>query len=278
VSSGGLHAGSAVTLAGGVEMPRLGLGLYAARGAELDRAVAAALEVGYRHLDTASVYGNERRLGRALARAEIDRTALFVTTKVWNTEQGYRQTRESLEHSLQRLGMDYVDLFLVHWPHSALMEATWRALEDLLEAGKTRAIGVSNFLTHHLDRLAETAEVAPAVNQIEFHPHHQSPELRAACRERGIVVEAWSPLKRGGIVADPDLAPIARRHGVSAAQVALRWILQKGVVAIPKSVTPSRIAENADLFGFHLDDDDMAAIDRLDRGSRLGPDPDRFAG
>jgi len=213
-------------------------------------------------------------VGRAIAASGIDRSEIFVTTKVWNSDQGYASTLTAIDTSLANLGFDYVDLYLVHWPKPAHTADTWRAMEEIKASGKARAIGVSNFLVHHLDQLFETAKVAPSIDQIEFSPHLQSPELVAACDTHGIVVEAWSPLKRGRIVDDPDLARIADAHGVTVPRVVLRWLLQRGIVAIPKSTTPARIRQNADLYGFELTDAEMAEIDAMDRGERVGSHPD----
>ena len=266
-----------VALHGTVQIPLLGLGTFKAEdGPDVEAAIATALDLGYRHIDTARIYDNENSVGRAVAASSVDRSELFVTTKVWNSDQGYESTLAAMDASLGRLGMDYVDLYLVHWPKPEHTRDTWRAMEEIQSTGKARAIGVSNFLPHHLDQLAEHAAVMPSINQIEFHPHLQSPELVSYCTKRGIVVEAWSPLKRGRILDDPGLSSIAAAHGVGVPQVVLRWMLQRGIVAIPKSVTPSRIVENADLYGFELTNDEMTAIDAMDRGERIGPDPDHF--
>ncbi len=268
---------TAVTLHESIEMPQLGLGVFKSEsGSEVEGAVATALELGYRHIDTATVYRNEEGVGNAVVASGIGRDEIFVTTKVMNIDQGYDSTLEAFDASLGRLGMEYVDLYLVHWPKPEHTHDTWRALEQLQADGRTRAIGVSNFLVHHLDQLAEHASVMPSINQIEFHPHLQSPELVAYCDELGIVVEAWSPLKHGQIVDDPELKTIADLHGVSVAQVVLRWMLQRGIVTIPKSVTPARIAQNADLYGFALSDGEVAAIDAMDRNERIGPHPDEI--
>ncbi len=266
-----------VTLHDAVEMPQLGLGVFKSEpGPEVESAVTEALELGYRHIDTAEIYKNEEGVGRAVAASGIDRGEIFITTKVWNSDQGYDSTLAAVDASLGRLGMEYVDLYLVHWPKPEHTHDTWRAMEQLQMDGKARAIGVSNFLVHHLDQLAERASVMPSINQIEFHPHLQSPELVAYCDARGIVVEAWSPLKHGQIIDDLELKTIADAHGVSVAQVALRWMLQRGIVTIPKSVTPARIAQNADLYGFVLSDGEVAAIDAMDRNERVGPNPDEI--
>lgn len=268
---------STVPLHGSVDIPLLGFGVYKVTpGAETEDAVAAALDVGYRHIDTAALYRNERDVGKAIAASGIDRSELFITTKLWNSNQGYEATLSALDRSLEKLGLDYVDLYLIHWPKPEHTEGTWRAMEQIQAAGKARAIGVSNFLIDHLDQLAETATVMPSINQIEFHPHLQSADLVSYCADRGIVVEAWSPLKHGQIIGDPELEVIAEAHGVTVAQVVLRWMLQRGVVTLPKSITPSRIAENKDLYGFALTEEEVAAIDAMDRGERVGPDPGDF--
>jgi diketogulonate reductase-like aldo/keto reductase len=272
-----LTSATTVTLHGSAPIPLLGFGVFLSEpGAETEQAVATALEVGYRHLDTATIYRNERDVGKAIASSGVDRSELFVTTKVWNTDQGYESTLAALDASLDRLGLDHIDLYLVHWPKPEHTRATWQAMEELQQAGKARAIGVSNFLPHHLDQLLEHATVTPSINQIEFHPHLQSPEVVDYCGRHGIVVEAWSPLKRGRLVDDPELGQIAEAHGVTIAQVVLRWMLQRGIVTIPKSVTPSRIAENFDLYGFELGEAEMAAIDAMDRSERIGPHPDEI--
>jgi len=270
-----------VTLAHGtggapVTMPQLGFGVFQVPDDRTAAAVRAALEAGYRSIDTAAVYGNETGVGRALAASGVPREELFVTTKVWNADQGYDATLRAFDASLGRLGLDHVDLYLIHWPAPAQdrYRETWRALRALLADGRTRAIGVSNFQPAHLRRLIEDGGVVPAVNQVELHPGLQQRELRAAHAESGIVTEAWSPLAQGALLDDPALTAIARRHGRTPAQVVLRWHLQLGTVVIPKSVTPTRIRENIDVFGFVLDDAEMAAIGALDRGMRTGPDPD----
>jgi len=270
----------AITLNNGIEMPQLGFGVFQVPDAETTEAVATALEAGYRSIDTAAVYGNEAGVGRAIAESGIARDELFVTTKLWNTDQGFDAALAACDASLGRLGLDYADLYLIHWPAPArgLYKETWRALERLLQEGRVRAIGVSNFEPEHLEELAATAGVVPAVNQIELHPALQQRQARAANAGRGIATQAWSPLAQGGVLEDPALAAIAARHGRTPAQVVLRWHLQQGRLAIPKSVTPSRIRENLDVFGFGLDAGELAAIDALDRGGRTGPDPRTFNG
>lgn len=268
---------STVTLADGVEMPTLGLGTYkAADGEEVERAVATALEVGYRHVDTASLYGNERGVGRAIRESGVDRQDVFVTTKVWNTEQGYGPTLEALEGSLERLGLDHVDLYLVHWPIPRLMADTWRAMEELKTSGRTRTIGVCNHLVHHLRLLLSTASDAPQVDQCEFHPRLQQKELVDFCAGEGIAFEAWAPIMRGRVLDIPEIVEVGEHHGKTAAQVTLAWILQKRMLTIPKSVHEERIRENADVFDLRLTEEEVALLDSLDRGERLGPDPDSF--
>lgn len=268
-----------ITLNNGVPMPQLGFGVWQVPDAEAAEAVGTALEVGYRSVDTAAIYGNEEGTGKAIASSGLPRDELFVTTKLWNGDQGYDSTLRAFDDSLAKLGLDHVDLYLIHWPLPArdTYLDTWRAFEKIYADGRARAIGVSNFHAPHLRRLIGEATVVPAVNQIELHPDFPQAELRALHAEHGITTEAWSPLGQGkGLLDDPVLAPIAAKHGVTAAQVVLRWHLRLGNVVIPKSVTPARIAENFDVFGFELDTDDLAALAGLDRGNRLGPDPDTF--
>ena len=268
---------STATLHGRVDIPLLGLGVFRVDdGASVEDAISAALAVGYRHIDTATIYRNEEGVGRAIAASDVDRSDIFVTTKLWNNAQGYEPALTAIDKSLMKLGLDYVDLYLVHWPKPEHMEETWRAMEEIQHSGRARAIGVSNFLPEHLDQLAKTATVMPSINQIEFHPHLQSPELVAYCEAHNIVLEAWSPLKASRIVDDPELQAIADVHGVTVPQVVLRWMLQLGVVVIPKSVTPSRIAQNADLYDFELGPDEVARINAMDRNDRVGPDPANF--
>ena len=272
-----LSLDTTVLLHGDVAIPQLGFGVFKVQeGAEVKDAVAAALDVGYRHIDTATIYRNEEGVGRAIAASGILRSDLFITTKLWNSDQGYGTAFAGMDASLSGLGLDYVDLYLVHWPKPEHTRGTWRAMEEIKASGRARAIGVSNFLPEHLDQLLEHATVPPSINQIEFHPHLQSPGLVDYCAEHDIVIEAWSPLKAGQIIDDPELAAIAYAHGVTVAQVVLRWVLQRGIVAIPKSVTPSRIASNADLYDFELSDAEMATINAMDRNDRVGPDPANF--
>ncbi|MGW4596915.1 aldo/keto reductase [Streptomyces sp. NPDC004457] len=267
-----------VTLNNGIEMPQLGFGVFQVPDDETTAAVTTALQAGYRSIDTAAIYGNERGVGRAIAQSGIAREELFVTTKLWNEDQGYDATLAAFDASLDKLGLDYVDLYLVHWPAPArdLYLDTWRAFEKILGEGRTRAIGVSNFQVAHLERLMENSGVTPAVNQVELHPGFQQEELRAFHERHGIATEAWSPLAQGAVLGDQAVTDLAARYGVSPAQVVLRWHLQIGNVVIPKSVTPERIRQNLDVFGFELTDDDLRSLAALDRGLRTGPDPDQF--
>ncbi|MGX7677385.1 aldo/keto reductase [Jatrophihabitans sp. DSM 45814] len=269
-----------IALNNGVTIPQLGFGVFLVPESETRAAVRTALEVGYRHIDTAKLYDNERAVGAAIAESGIPRDEVFVTTKVWNSEQGYDEAIESFEASTSRLGLDVLDLLLIHWPAPALDRYvdTWRAFEKLQADGRVRAIGVSNFHTDHLKRLIEETGVVPAINQIELHPLLPQSEIRAFDAEHGIVTEAWSPLARGGaVLSDPVTTAIAERHGKTPAQVVLRWHIQLGNVIIPKSVTPSRIAENFEIFDFALSEDDVSAISGLETGHRVGPNPDTFS-
>jgi 2,5-diketo-D-gluconate reductase A len=266
-------------LSDGVAIPQLGFGVFQVPAAETQRAVEAALEVGYRHIDTAAIYRNEEGVGAAIAASGLPRDELFITTKVWNSEQGYDSTLAAASESLEKLGLDHVDLYLIHWPlpDGELILDTWRALEEIKGDGRSRSIGVSNFRVEDLERLFAAAEQKPTINQIELHPYLQQAELRAWHAEHGVATEAWSPIAQGEALGDETVATVAAHHEGSAAQVILRWHLQLGNVVIPKSVTPERIAENfATLVDFELSDDDMAALARLDRGQRVGPDPDTF--
>ncbi|MEU7468577.1 aldo/keto reductase [Streptomyces sp. NPDC044984] len=257
-------------------MPQLGFGVWQVPDAEAETAVTTALEAGYRSIDTAAIYGNEEGTGRALAKSGVPREDLFVTTKLWNSDQGYDSTLRAFDTSLSKLGLEYVDLYLIHWPTPARDRYvdTYKAFEKLLADGRVRSIGVSNFLPEHLDRLIAETSVVPAVNQIELHPHLQQGAAREYHAEQGIATEAWSPLGSGkGILEIPAIVAIARKHGRTAAQVVLRWHLQLGNVVIPKSVTPSRIEENIDVFGFSLDAEDLAAISALNEDRRIGSDP-----
>ncbi len=268
---------STTTLSNDVEMPWLGLGVYLAKsGQEATDAVQWAVEGGYRHVDTAAFYRNEADVAEGIRRSGVPREEVFVTSKVWNDDQGYTETLRACDRSLAELGYDYVDLYLVHWPMPSLMEETWRAVETIYREGKARAIGVSNFLVHHLERLLEFAEEMPAVNQVELHPHLQQPALQAFCRTHDIALTAWSPLKKGEVVDMPEIVEIADRHGKTPVQVTVRWMLQKGIITIPKSVKQDRIIANADVYDFELEESEIARIDGLDRNERTGPHPDFF--
>ena len=260
-------------------MPWLGLGVWQiGSDAETERVVCTAVEHGYRSIDTAKIYNNERGVGHAIRSCGIPREDLFITTKVWNEDIRRGRVAAAFDESLDRLGLEYLDLYLVHWPIAGRIVSTWRDMEALLRSGRVRAIGVSNHLRPHLDELLAAATVVPAINQIEFHPYLQSRAIVDFCQVQRIQVEAWSPLAQGGaLLRDPELSVIAQRHGKTAAQVILRWNLQRGVVTIPKSVRPHRIAENAAIFEFELSPADIAAIDALERHQRVGPDPTNFA-
>ncbi|GAA3210627.1 aldo/keto reductase [Streptomyces sp. XM83C] len=269
----------AITLNNGVEMPQLGFGVWQVPDDEAERAVATALQAGYRSIDTAAIYGNEEGTGRAIAASGLPREDIFVTTKLWNSDQGYDSTLRAFDTSLAKLGLEYVDLYLIHWPRPDRDRYvdTYRAFEKLHADGRIRAIGVSNFLPEHLDRLLAETSVVPAVNQIELHPYLQQQASRDYHAEKGIATEAWSPLGSGkGLLEVPAIVAIARKHDRSPAQVVLRWHLQTGNIVIPKSVTPSRIQENIDVFDFSLDEEDLAAISALNEDRRLGPDPAKF--
>jgi diketogulonate reductase-like aldo/keto reductase len=275
-------ASPTVPLARGVAIPQLGFGLYKVPPEDAERLAGDALAAGYRSLDTAAMYGNEAGVGRAVRRAmsdaagRLERSELFVTTKIWNTDQGYDAALRAFDRSQAELGLDVVDLCLIHWPcpRRDLYVDTYRALVRLREDGRARAVGVSNFQPAHLRRLVDAVGEVPAVNQVELHPWLQQHELRALHRELGIATEAWSPLARGHILEDPVLREIAAAHGVSVAQATIRWHLQEGTIVIPKASSPQRIRENADVFGFELTDEEMARIGGLDRGFRSGSHPD----
>jgi 2,5-diketo-D-gluconate reductase A len=271
-----------ITLNNGTTMPQLGFGVWQVPDDEAFTAVGHALDAGYRSIDTAAIYGNEEGTGKALAASGIARDDLFVTTKLWNGK-GETWTRDNVlrefDTSLAKLGLEYVDLYLIHWPRAMRDDylTIWRAFEEIAAGGRAKAVGVSNFQPAHLRRLFDETSLVPAVNQIELHPNFPQSELRAFHAEHGIATEAWSPLGQGkGLLEDPTLGQIAQKHGRTPAQIVLRWHLQTGNVVIPKSVTPSRIAANFDVFGFELDDTDLKAIAGLDNGKRLGADPDTF--
>ena len=272
-----LNLQSTKTLTNGIEMPRFGLGVY--KMTERDetlQAIDKALKVGYRAIDTASLYGNEAEVGEAIRHSGIKREDIFVTTKVWNTDQGYDATLRAFEVSLKKLNMDYLDLYLTHWAVPETFEETYRAIERLYDEKLIRATGVSNHHEHHLQKLLAKANIAPMVNQVELHPYLQQDALKAFCAEHGIAVTAWSPLGRGGVLNDPTILEMAQAIGKSAAQVVLRWHLQKDTLIIPKSVTPNRIEENAQIYDFELTHAQMDQLTTLNRDQRFGQDPDNF--
>ncbi|AIQ58541.1 glyoxal reductase [Paenibacillus borealis] len=268
---------STTKLANGVEMPWFGLGVFKVQeGQEVVDSVKAAIKAGYRSIDTATVYGNEEGVGQAIRESGVAREELFITTKVWNNDQGYDSTLAAFDLSLSKLGLDYVDLYLVHWPIRAKYKDTWRALEKLYAGGKVRAIGVSNFQIDHLEDLLTEAKVKPMVNQVELHPLLSQLELREYCRAQGIQIEAWAPLAQGHLLDNEVIADIAARHNKTLPQVILRWDLQNGIVTIPKSVKEERIIANADIFDFELSEDEISRINALNNNQRFGSHPDRF--
>ncbi|MHA2962136.1 aldo/keto reductase [Priestia megaterium] len=268
---------STTTLANGVKMPWLGLGVYKVEdGQEVVDSVKYAIKAGYKSIDTAKIYENEEGVGQAIKESGVSREELFVTSKVWNADQGYDTTIQAFETSLNKLGLEYLDLYLIHWPVEGKYKDTWKALEKLYKDGKIRAIGVSNFQVHHLEDLIAGAEVKPMVNQIEFHPLLTQTEVREYCKKQEIQVEAWSPLAQGELLDNEVLTQIAEKHGKSTAQVILRWDLQNEVVTIPKSTKEHRIIQNADVFDFELNAEEVEKINALNQNHRVGPDPDNF--
>lgn len=265
----------------GVKMPWFGLGVFKVEeGQELVNAVKSAIKNGYRSIDTAAIYGNEEGVGKGiqegLKETGISREELFVTSKVWNSDLGYESTIAAFETSLAKLGLEYLDLYLIHWPVEGKYKDAWKALETLYKEGRVKAIGVSNFQIHHLEDLMKEAEIKPIINQVEYHPRLTQKELHAFCKENGIQLEAWSPLMQGQLLENETLQEIATKYNKSVAQIILRWDLQNGVVTIPKSTKEHRIIENANVFDFALTSDDMATIDGLNQNHRVGPDPDNF--
>ena len=270
-----MELNSRVKLNNGVEMPWFGLGVFRSEeGAEVENAVKTALAHGYRSIDTAAIYQNEKGVGKAIIESGIPREEIFLTSKVWNTEQGYDKTIAAFEESIEKLQTPYLDLYLIHWPKGKLSVESWKALEELYESGKIKAIGISNFLVHHLEEFLPECKIIPAVNQVEFHPELIQPELLKYCQNKNIQLEAWAPIMKGKVNEISLFQEIGDKYGKTPVQVVLRWDIQKGVVTIPKSVTPERIISNANIFDFELSEEDMAAIDGLDCNGRIGFHPD----
>lgn len=270
-----------IQLINGIKMPWLGLGVFKVEEGEvLEDAVSSAIKNGYRSIDTAAIYANEAGVGEGIKKgmkeAGITRGDLFITSKVWTDDLGYEETIKAYEVSLEKLGLDYLDLYLIHWPKEGKYKEAWRALETLYKQGRVKAIGVSNFQIHHLEDLMKDAEMKPMINQIELHPRLTQKELLAYCQEKGIQVEAWSPLMQGQLFDQPELVEIAAKHQKSVAQVIIRWDLQNGIITIPKSVKEHRIIENGNVFDFALSKEEMEQIDALNLDQRVGPDPDNF--
>jgi len=267
-----------ITLDNGVTIPQLGFGVFQIRPEDTRQATLAALEVGYRHIDTAQMYGNEREVGEAVRESGVDRDEIFVTSKLNNSFHAYDDALGAFDQTLKELGFDYLDLFLIHWPLPKVGDyvETWKAMEEIYRSGRVRAIGVSNFQRHHLQRLFDETETVPAVNQIEVHPYLTQEDLRAFGTENGIATQAWSPIARGKVLDDPTLVRIGEAHARTPSQVTLRWHVQRGDIVFPKSVTRSRVEENFEIFDFELGDDQMREITALNRDERIGPDPDQF--
>ncbi|OMD35031.1 aldo/keto reductase [Paenibacillus odorifer] len=275
------HLQDTTALHNGVNMPWLGLGVFQVEeGSELIQAIKSAIAHGYRSIDTAAIYQNETGVGQAIKEAlqdnNLSREDLFVTSKVWTADMGYEETIAAYETSLAKLGLEYLDLYLIHWPVKGKYKETWRALETLYKEGRVKAIGVSNFQIHHLEDVMKDAEIKPMVNQVELHPYLSQQALLSFCNEEGIQLEAWSPLMQGQLLDQPVLKQIAAKYGKSVAQVIIRWDLQRGIITIPKSTKEHRIIENVDVFDFQLTEEDMTLINDLNQDQRVGPDPDNF--
>ncbi|KUH98991.1 aldo/keto reductase [Mycobacterium sp. IS-3022] len=271
-------ASPSITLNDGNSIPQVGLGVWQTPAQDTERAAATALDAGYRHIDTAAAYGNEREVGQAVKKSGLPREDVFITTKLWNADHGYDSTLTAFDKSMERLQLDYLDLYLIHWPmpaNGAFVE-TFKAFAHLREQGRIRSIGVSNFEPEHLRALVDATGIVPAVNQIELHPLLQQEELREVHAQLGIATEAWSPLGQGSLLSNDAVGSVAGAHGKTPAQVLIRWHMQLGNIVIPKSVTPERIVSNFDVFDFELSEQDMASISALGDGTRLGPDPRTF--
>lgn len=269
---------TSIQFSDGNRIPQVGLGVWRVSQEDAKNSVSHALKSGYRHIDTASIYKNEEGVGEGIKESGVPREQIFVTTKVWNDDQGFEEAKASLDASLQRLQLDYIDMLLIHWPTPAndRYVDTWRALIEAQKEGKVRSIGVSNFYPEHIQRLIDETGVAPVINQVELHPYLQQAELRAAHQANNVITQAWSPLGQGEVLNDEVIGAIAARHNKTPAQVIIRWHIQLGNVVIPKSITPARIESNVDVFDFELSEQDMAEIASLDKGHRLGPDPMEF--
>lgn len=268
---------SRISLNHGSAVPVLGLGTFLSRdGEESRKAVLWALDAGYRHIDTAAIYKNERSVGQAIRESGIPREEIFVTTKLWNDDIRRGEAWEALNKSLDRLGLEYVDLYLVHWPVPYKYISVWKAMETLYNEGRVKAIGVSNYHIHHLKDLLKEADITPAVNQVECHPYLQHNELRAFCADKDIAFESWGPLMQGAFLDVPEIAELAKKYNRTPAQITLRWARQKNIILIPKSVKKERIISNADIFSFEIEPEDMHRLDALDRGKHMGPDPETF--
>ncbi|OGU60075.1 MAG: glyoxal reductase [Ignavibacteria bacterium RBG_13_36_8] len=262
-------------LSNGIEIPYLGLGVFGINdGQEVIDTVKYALEVGYQHIDTAAFYNNEKGVGEAVRQSSVDRKDIFVTSKVWNSDQGYDNTLRAFDASMKKLGFDYIDLYLVHWPVKGKYKDTWKALENNYKQGRVKAIGVSNFLEYHIENIKDSAEILPMVNQVEFHPYLVQQELFDYCKTNNIQFEAYSPLMQGKMLSDSLITTLADKYSKTPAQIILRWNIQKGVVTIPKSATEERILSNSQIFDFEISPEDMKSIDGLDRKERIGPHPD----
>lgn len=272
-----MNTTSTIKLNNGVTIPCLGLGVFQANQADTEKAVRWALEAGYRLIDTAKIYGNEKSVGQAVKNSGLPREDIFVTTKLWNDEMRAGQQRQAFELSLKTLGLDYIDLYLIHWPVGNFVE-TWTVLENIYRAGLVRAIGVSNFQTHHLNKLLATATIVPAVNQIEIHPLLSQQPLVKHCQKAGLICQAWSPLggNGAGLLKEELIQALSEKYGRTPAQIVLRWDIQRGIIPLPKSVHKDRIVSNADVFDFELSNEDMDTINEMNQNKRIGPDPDNF--